>query len=400
MDVFNRLSELRERGEPVALATVVACRRPASARPGDRALVLANGDLVGWIGGSCAQPTVQREGLRALADGQPRLVRLTPEAGLMPPQEGVVEDVMTCHSGGALEIYVEPFLPTPWLVVTGDSPIAEALTTLGALADFRVRRQLPEGAPHPPTPSIMPTMGPLLPTALRGRAGDEKPASPLPLAGEGLGEGDYPGGERYVVVAGLSGEDEHDLERALALDPSYVAFVGSRRRLGEVTARLRERGVSADQLARVKGPAGLDIGAVTAFEIALSIMAEIVQHRRRGAPSRPTPHPAYHGAPYPHGPAAGEGSHHPLSPSRERGPGGEGLPQSGDPSVVLEATDPVCGMRVAIAGARHVLRHEGQDHYFCCPSCRRLFAASPDQYRGAGSGRALPSTGDGAVGRE
>jgi xanthine dehydrogenase accessory factor len=347
--------------------------------------VLANGELVGWIGGSCAQPTVQREGLRALADGQPRLVRLTPEAGLMPPQDGVVEDVMTCHSGGALEIYVEPFLPTPWLMVTGDSPIAEALATLGAPADFRVRREL---LPHP---------GPLP----EGEGG----LAPSP-SGRGVG-----GEGTYVVVAGLSGEDEHDLERALALDPSYVAFVGSRRRLGEVTARLRERGVTADRLARVKGPAGLDIGAVTAFEIALSIMAEIVQHRRRGVPSRPTPHPANHGAPEsthhgapssprPHGPAAGEGSHHPLSPSRERGPGGEGLPQSGDPSVVLEATDPVCGMRVAIPGARHVLRHEGQDHYFCCPSCRRLFAASPDQYRGAGSGRALPSTGDGAVGRE
>ena len=263
----------------------------------------------------------------------------------MPPQAGVVEYVMTCHSGGTLEIYVEPFLPAPWLVVTGDSPIAEALATLGALDDFRVRRDLPAD------------------------------------------QGELAGGARYVVVAGLTGEDEHDLERALALDPSYVAFVGSRRRLGEVTARLRERGVSADLLARVKGPAGLDIGAVTAFEIAISIMAEIVQHRRQGSTVPPQFTPNADPVPSPD---------LPLSRARERVPGSEGLA----PEPVAEAIDPVCGMRVAIPGARHVIEHEGQDHYFCCPSCRRLFAASPDQYRGTGSARALPSTGDGAGRRE
>jgi xanthine dehydrogenase accessory factor len=215
--------------------------------------------MVGWIGGSCAQPAVQREGLRALADGQPRLIRLSPEAGLLPPQEGVVEDVMTCHSGGTLEIYVEPFLPSPWLLVTGDSPIAEALASLGALADFQVRRE----------PS----------------AGSSERA-----------------GERYVVVAGMSGEDETDLERALALDPSYLAFVGSRKRLAEVAGRLRDRGVPAEKLDRIKGPAGLDIGAVV--------------------------------------------------------------------------TDPVCGMEVAVAGARFTLEQDGEGFYFCCPACRRQFAAN------------------------
>ena len=364
MDVFSRLSELRERGEAVALATVVACRRPASARPGDRALVLANGDLVGWIGGSCAQPTVQREGLRALADGQPRLIRLSPEAGLLPPQEGVVEDVMTCHSGGTLEIYVEPFLPAPWLLVTGDSPIAEALAALATLDDFRVRRDLPDAGPHP---------------------------SPLPEGGGALlpsPSGSGVGGEgTYVVIAGMTGEDEHDLERTLALDPSYVAFVGSRKRLGEVTARLRERGVSEDLLARVKGPAGLDIGAVTAFEIAVSIMAEIVQHHRRRAPS-PHSRGREQGAIAltPDSLPAGEGAQIPFSRVRETGQGGEGSQD------VPEAIDPVCGMRVAIPGARHVLQHTGQDYYFCCPSCRRLFAANPEQYLSAAT--AAPDDGE------
>jgi len=337
MDVFTRLSELRERGEPVALATVVAVRRPASARPGDRALVLADGGMIGWIGGSCAQPTVQREGLHALSDGQPRLIRLSPEAGLLPPQEGVVEDVMTCHSGGSLEIYVEPFLPAPRLLVTGDSPIADALAQLAALDDFRVRREIP---PHP---SPLPEGNRVLPPS---------PAHAVGVGGPMVGMMGG-GGGTYVVVAGLTGDDEHDLERALALDPDYVAFVGSRKRLGEVTGRLRERGVSPDLLARVKGPAGLDIGAVTAFEIAVSIMAEIVQHRRRGSRTPP---------------AEAQITAVPVSSS---------MP-------IPEAIDPVCGMRVAIPGARHFYEHAGQDYYFCCPSCRRLFATNPEQYLDAG----------------
>jgi len=300
MDLLKQLVGIRQRGEPVALATVVASRRPASARPGDRALVLATGDLVGWVGGSCAQPAVQREGLRALADGQPRLIRLSPEAGLLPPEEGVVDEVMTCHSGGMLEIYVEPFLPTPHLFITGDSPIAEALASLGALDDFRVGRDLPDDVST--------------------------------LAG----------GDRYTVIAGLSGDDEADLERALSLDPVYVAFVGSRKRLAEVTGRLRERGVSDERLVAVKGPAGLDIGAVTAFEIAVSIMAEIVQRRRRGSSLHPPT----------------------SSPSAiERGAHTE----------VAVAIDPICGMEVAVAGARHMLERDGQTYYFCCPACKRTF---------------------------
>ncbi len=221
---------------------------------------------------------------------------------------------MTCHSGGTLEIYVEPFRPAPRLLITGDSPIAEALAELAALDDFRVSREVPTDATASDT------------------------------------------AERYVVLAGMSGEDQIDLERALALDPSYLAFVGSRKRLAEITSRLQERGVSAEQLARVKGPAGLDIGAQTAFEIAISIMAEIVQHRRRPSPPNP------------------------LSRSAGEGGRGRGLESAPDAPRVDIAVDPVCGMEVAVAGARHVLEHAGQQFYFCCPACRRLFAADPEQF--------------------
>ena len=289
MDLLERLVELRRRGEAVAMATIVASRAPTSARPGDRALVLPTGELVGWVGGSCAQPTVQREGLRALADGRTRLVRLSPEASTAP-EDGVVEDVMTCHSGGSLEIYVEPFLLAPALVVTGDSPVADALATLGDIAGYRVSRELPDRDGPPFLPEF-------------GEEGGAVPAV-----------------ERYVVVAGMSSDDEVDLERALALAPRYLALVGSRKRLVEMAERLRARGVPSEQLARIKGPAGLDIGAATAPEIAISIMAEIVVRRRghQAAESAPT--------------------------------------LAAAPSVPIptpnEAIDPICGMRVAVPGAQ------------------------------------------------
>jgi xanthine dehydrogenase accessory factor len=330
VDLIERLQALRQRGEPVALATVVASRRPASARPGDRALVLASGDLLGWIGGDCAQPTVQREALRALADGQPRLIRLSPAAAPLVRQEGVVEAAMTCHSGGTLEIYVEPFLPAPWLLVTGDTPVAEALASLAGLADFRLRRDLPDEA-------------------------------------AGL-----PAGERYVVVAGMSSADEADLERALKLAPTYLAFVGSRRRLAEVTVRLRGRGLPVEQLGRIKGPAGLDIGAQTAAEIAISIMAEVVQHRRRARAdlARPETETGAAGA---------------VEPS------GAGAEPAAAPSLasVPVAIDPVCGMEVAIQGARQVLEYDGERRFFCCPACRQRFAAEPARYL-AGVAEAAP----------
>ena len=214
---------------------------------------------------------------------------------------------MTCHSGGMLEIYVEPFLPAPELVVTGDSPLAEALATLGGFAGYRVHR---------------------------GMSADTT---------DGGGAT-----ERYVIVAGMSGEDEADLERAIAMAPRYLGFVGSRKRLADVRERLRERGVPSEQLERVKGPAGLDIRAVTPVEIAISILAEITLVRRGEPMARPGP----------------------------LGPVGEADPAAGS----AEATDPVCGMRVAVLGARHVLELGGRRFYFCCPACKRTFAEEPERY--------------------
>jgi xanthine dehydrogenase accessory factor len=232
-DLLERAADLRRQGRAFVLATVVRSLRPASAKPGDRALLLGDGRPQGWVGGGCVHTAIEREAAQALADGAPRLVRLSPEPH---DEDGVVSYPMTCHSGGTLDIYLEPVLPAPELVVLGNSPVAEALAALGAPLGFRVRASLGEMA----TP------------------------------------------DAWVVAAGMSSDEDHPAVReALACGVPYVAMVASRRRTAALVAELREEGVAEDVIERLKSPAGLDIGAATGPEIALSILAEIVQRRRR-----------------------------------------------------------------------------------------------------------------------
>src|SRR5256712_3127302 len=132
-------AELERRGEAFALATVVRCEAPTSAKSGAKVLVREDGSVQGWVGGACAEPVVVREALQALRDGRPRLIGLYGEGGRIPGRtEGMLEYGMTCHSGGTLEIYVEPYLPKPQLVLVGHGPVVDALATLGRAADFAV----------------------------------------------------------------------------------------------------------------------------------------------------------------------------------------------------------------------------------------------------------------------
>jgi len=133
-------AELQRRGERFALATVVRCEAPTSAKPGAKALVRADGTVSGWVGGACAEPVVVREALAAIEDGRPRLVGLIGEGARGPGRTaGMIEYPMTCHSGGTLEIYVEPYLPHPVLILVGHGPVIEALATFGAAADYVVQ---------------------------------------------------------------------------------------------------------------------------------------------------------------------------------------------------------------------------------------------------------------------
>ena len=338
--LLARAVELDRAGRSFALATVVAVRRPTSARPGARGLIHPDGSIEGFVGGSCARPLVIREALRAMADGQPRLLRISKE---LPSDsrrgDGVVDEIMTCHSGGTLEIYVEPHLPAPALWIAGTSPIAGALAELGLGMGFDVTVMDPTAE------------GGHLPDAIRVIAGDDFSALPAPAVGP------------YVVVASQGTWDEEAVFSALQLEPAYVGLVASPTRAETVRAWLLGEGVAAERVAALRAPAGIDLGAESAAEVAVSILAELVQVRRGRASFVAAPGPAT---------LAGD------QPGQRQAL----LAPAVDDIVLL---DPVCGMTVDRASARHLAEHAGIVYAFCSIGCRSSFVREPDAYVGSGA---------------
>jgi xanthine dehydrogenase accessory factor len=331
--IFPRAAELEARGTPFAVATVVAVRRPTSARPGASGIVHADGSIEGWVGGSCAQPVVVREALRAIADGQPRLLRLSRDGPAEGQRaDGVIELVMTCHSGGTLEIYVEPHLPAPQLWIVGTTPICGALARLGGAAGWRVTVIDPIAEAD-----AFPGVGRVHASAdLRGLDPDASP---------------------YLVVASQGIWDEEAVGLALTREASYVGLVASPTRAAVVREWLREETtLGDDRIAALRAPAGIDLGAETAEEIAISILAELVQVRRGRAEFVASPGPATVAA---------------------------GLPDSISPEPVVDdivLLDPVCGMTVERASARHLAEHGGVVYAFCSIGCRTRFIKEPTAY--------------------
>jgi xanthine dehydrogenase accessory factor len=333
----------------------VAVQRPTSAKPGSSGIVHADGTIEGWVGGSCAQPVVVREALLALADGRPRLLRLSKDGpGEARRGDGVIELVMTCHSGGTLEIYVQPHLPAPRLWIAGITPIALSLAELSAAAGFEVTLFDPdvEGVRVPP--SIRTSVETALDIV-------ETPVAP------------------YVVVATQGQWDEEALLGALHREARYVGLVASPTRAGVVRAFLRDEAVPVERLAALRAPAGLDLGADTAGEVAVSILAELVQVRRGRAEFVAAPGPATVAGP------AGEAQAMAAM---------AGTPAGGPDEAGIVLRDPVCGMTVRKDRARHLAEHGGLIYAFCCLDCRTRFVRDPGVFVGAGSaGSAVPESG-------
>jgi xanthine dehydrogenase accessory factor len=299
--VMVRALELSRTGEPFALATVVWRQGPSSGQHGSRAIVTAGGEVHGWVGGACAEPVLVREALGVIESGEPRLVWLgQPDelAGVHVPN-GVIAVPISCQSDGALQIYIEPAQNAPHVVVVGRSPMAVTLTEMLRLLDWRV--DAVDGADF---------------TASSASA-------------------------RSIVVVATQGHGDEDvLQTALSVGPAYVGVVASARR-GEALKRfLAEQGVAADLLDRIHVPVGLDLGHTTHREVAVSVLAELVQRRAAGE--------------LPAGGAA-----------VERPP---------------EAVDVVCGMTVTADASSHPYDHAGTTFYFCCAGCRRAFEADPAKY--------------------
>jgi xanthine dehydrogenase accessory factor len=255
-DVLDRAAELRERGETFVVATVVRVDPPTSARPGDKALIAADGTLWGWIGGSCSESLVRREALHAMGDGQPRLVKIAPD--MAPEHEpGVVAHISTCPSAGSLDVFIDPHMPRPVLLVIGDTPAAHTLVRLGATIGYETC------AVHP---------GAL--------------ASDFPEADRVIGSLDLapakPGATTWAAVATMGHYDEEAIEALLPYDVAYIGLVASRKRAATVLAVLNDRGNQG--LDRVRRAADSSVGG-SQEEIALAVLAEIVAERHAHQPS-------------------------------------------------------------------------------------------------------------------
>lgn len=265
-DLLDRISTMRAKGEAFALATVVRTVAATAAKAGAKAVILPDGTISeGWIGGGCARAAVLKAARESLADGKSRLVSVQPpdvlqEQGLAPGDEraGVRFAKNMCPSQGTMDVFVEPVLPRPQLVVCGSSPVAVAVAELARKIGYAVTVCAPAAEQ---TAFAEPDR------RIEGYA--------LPV--------DEPGA-RFVVVSTQGRGDEAALQAALAVEADFVAFVGSRKKAAALKDALAARGVDRDRLARLKAPAGLDLGAITPDEIAISVLAEIIALRRGGHP--------------------------------------------------------------------------------------------------------------------
>jgi xanthine dehydrogenase accessory factor len=299
--ITERSAQLRASRVPFVHARVVLAERPTSSKPGDEALVLADGTIEGFVGGSCAAATVRETSLALLATGESALLRITPEPEADEPGKRVVHNA--CLSGGTLEIFLQSAVPATLVTVVGVSPIADALEALGAGVGFEMVRS----------------------------------------------DGPVASGSAAVVIAAHGHGDEHEtLTEALVGGVGYIGLIASPRRGTAVVAALD---VDEDLRARVHTPAGFDIGARTAPEIALSILAEIVSERPRAAQPEV------------------------VHPSAVQGRDVEVAHELGG-----TGTDPVCGMSVVRELSSLHLEHHGELVWFCGSGCKRAFAADPTSY--------------------
>lgn len=310
---LTKAGEMLASGQSFAIAEVVRDLKPISGKAGDRAIISADGKIWGWIGGGCAQPAVVREALRALKDGRPRLLRISPSS---MQEEGVVAYNMTCHSGGALEIYIEPVLPKPHILIVGGSPVGRTLAKLAKAVNYIVSVACPNAdrESYPDADEVYAILD----------------LSKLKI------------GPRTFIVVSTQGEhDEEALEQVLQTNASYVAFVASKAKSSKIMQSLADRGVNRERLGQVRAPAGLDIQARSQEEIAVSILAEIVQH--------------------------------------SRGQAAQATVLGAMPNA-RESKDPVCGMTVNMERAKYTSQVDSRPFYFCCAGCKQTFDSQPEKY--------------------
>ena len=316
---IDEVINLKKAGRPFATAIIVQRKIPSSGKPGDKAIITENGEIHGWIGGGCTRGIVLKEALFSIQDRKPRLVRISPNMNQSVDTDTKIY-AMTCQSGGEVEVYIEPVLPKPHIIIFGTSHIAIALAKIAVAIDYQVDVFVGD-----PDENVFEGVNSIRNT------GDIKTDDIPPSS--------------YVVVCTQGENDAIALNAALTTNASYISFVASRKKANAIFGDLRELGVSFDQLKKIKTPAGIDIGAKDPDEVAISILAEIIQHYRQKNQEQD-----------------------PANPTQ----------------LNLDNTDfymnPVCNIPIQKSTAKHVIDYKNEKVYFCCDGCKVSFELNPEKY--------------------
>ncbi|MDX2303307.1 MAG: XdhC family protein [Microscillaceae bacterium] len=316
--ILDKAYELKSKGEAFAIAIVVNYKAPISGKPGFKAIIRPDGNVFGWVGGGCSQPLVVQEAIRSIEDGKPRLVKISPDA--QAHEDGVIQYAMTCHSEGTLEVYIEPVIPNPKIVILGKSPVGQALSRLALAIHYHVVVMAPNLNPED-FPGV---------EAVYSRF-DQKILQTQ--------------SNSCIVVATQGEDDEEALELALSLNYSYLAFVASKKKIQHVFDYLKHKNISQEKIETIHAPAGLDLGGRLPEEIAVSIIAEIIAEKRVQQ----------------------------TQVSAEI--------QSETTTTKPELyKNPVCGMMIDKSTAKFVVDYEGNPVYFCCTGCKVEFERVPEKY--------------------
>jgi len=308
------------RDEPIAMAIIVHREGRTSSKPGDKAIITAKGEVKGWIGGGCTRGIIIKEAIASFQDGKPRLVKIQPTENT-PKQHGVLYYEMTCMSGGTVEVYIEPIMPVSQIKIFGSSHIAKALCKIGKASGFGV-------------------------TVISDHAEKEM----FPDADDIHALKDYDGEaseKDYIVVCTQGENDSNSLLKAINLNTDYISFVASMKKANSVFMGLKANGVTANQLSNIKTPAGLDINAKTAEEVAISILGQIVQTKRAEE----------------------------LIIEKDLNMNELALSDNDDLYI-----NPVCKIPISKKSAKHILEHNGEKVYFCCDGCHDSFVKEPELY--------------------
>lgn len=318
---LHTTQEFTKKNEPFAIAIVVRRDAPSSGKTGDKAIINKFGETIGWVGGGCVNAILIKEAEDAMKTGKARLVKIG--KSLIPQkQDGVMEYKMTCQSEGTVEVFIEPVLPLPHLLVMGKTAIAKALVKMAKLAGYRVTAVAVDAKP-----TTFEQVDELI-TQINLEKVQTNAAT-------------------FMVVATQGEQDEASLEQALKKEHAYIGFVASKKKKDAVLEYLKGAGIEDKKIAAIHSPAGIDINAKKPEEVAISILAEIIQIQNNNPSLQAFTQFA------------------------------ETRAEAGKPKFYI---NPVCGVPVDINSPKHIIEYKNEKVYFCCDGCKVKFEAEPDKY--------------------